>query len=223
MIPPVPLPPRPPPEPELEPEEEPDPEPPLPEEPEPEPEPEESSSDEDDDEEDGVTSFLSLLGVDPKLISYRDLKTARTDHARIKTQDETSEALHAKNVALLDNLKLEDIEDVDDEFLKLWDLEAGEEMLLYMTNQTESYRIELRSLEDENNQMENTLNGLKRRMQDGYFQIKDYDIKAEEAEKRYKQLLKIRPKRLCFCVFSCFPNRFPFSNFNIFKFIFNLS
>ncbi|GAV05448.1 hypothetical protein RvY_15581 [Ramazzottius varieornatus] len=162
-----------------------------------EPEPEESSSDEDDDDEAGVTDFLSLLGVDPMLINYRDLKTTRTDHARIERQDETSEVLHAKNVAIWDNLKLEyvDIDNFDDEFLRLWDLEAGDEMLQYMAKQTEGYRVELKSLDEENDKVEDVLDDLKRKMQDGYFQIRDYDLKAAEAENRYKQLVKLRPKR----------------------------
>ncbi|OQV16220.1 hypothetical protein BV898_09704 [Hypsibius exemplaris] len=155
-----------------------------------------------DDEEDDdlilddrhVISFISLLGVD-SYPTHREATETDTEQSRIDEQTKKSAGFKATNAAFLDGMNLDSVDVYDESFLRLWDLEAGQEMLTYMMRQTESYRLEMEELDRENANMEANLNFLRRRKQDTFFQIKDLEAQAADAERRHRQLLKLKPRK----------------------------
>ena len=148
----------------------------------------------DDDDDERIVSFVALLGVEG-VPAYREAAETDTDQSRITDQTHKSEGFKATNAAMLDGLNLDTVEEYDDAFLRLWDMDAGREMLSYMARQTASYVKETAQLDRENGALAATLNELRRRKQDGYFQVQDLEVQAADAEKRHRQLAKLRPKR----------------------------
>lgn len=174
---------------------------------------EEENSDEMSEEEDSLdddrhlTSFVSLLGVN-LVLPYREPAETAADKSRVSDQTKKSTPFKTTNAAMLDGLNLDLVTNYDESFLKLWDIDAGFEMLSYMSRQTENYRREADELDQENGTMEAELNVLRRKKRDAFFLIKDYEAEAVEAERRHRQLSKMRPKKLVILVLVHRPEYF---------------
>ncbi|XP_055348801.1 uncharacterized protein LOC129595738 [Paramacrobiotus metropolitanus] len=141
-----------------------------------------------------IRDFVNLLGVDPH-VPHRTALELFTDRERLVAEKKLAVSSKTTNAAILQNLDFEKIEDYDEEFLLVWDLDAGEELIDYMDEQIEAYQCEYDQLCEENRTLKTQLLQLKRRKQDSYFRVKDLETIAAEAEKRYGRLHRTRPSK----------------------------
>lgn len=141
-----------------------------------------------------VKSFVQLLGVDP-YVPHRNALELFADRQRVDAEKKLGKPSKATNAAILEDLDLEHIEDYDEEFLQIWDLDSGEEMIEYIHDQIESYEAQWEQLCQEIEQVYADVKRLRRKRQDAYFRIKDLETEAAEAERRYGRLHKVRPTK----------------------------